>query len=58
MDRGAWKATVHGIERVRHDLATKSPSSQSGQPPGDSEWSQDPLARVEGSCYKAKGATR
>ena len=23
MDRGAWQAAVHGIARVRHDLATK-----------------------------------
>ena len=23
MDRGAWQATVHGLQRVRHDLATK-----------------------------------
>ena len=23
MDRGAWWATVHGIVRVRHELATK-----------------------------------
>ena len=23
MDRGAWKATVHGIARIGHDLATK-----------------------------------
>ena len=23
MDRGAWMATVHGVTRVRHDLATK-----------------------------------
>ena len=22
MDRGAWQATVHGVERVGHDLAT------------------------------------
>ena len=22
-DRGAWMATVHGVTRVRHDLATK-----------------------------------
>ena len=22
MDRGAWWATVHGVTRVRHDLAT------------------------------------
>ena len=25
MDRGAWQATVHGVTRVRHDLATKIP---------------------------------
>ena len=23
MDRGAWRATVHGVARVRHNLATK-----------------------------------
>ena len=25
MDRGAWWATVHGVTRVRYDLATKPP---------------------------------
>ena len=25
MDGGAWKATVHGITRVGHNLATKPP---------------------------------
>ena len=25
VDRGAWRATVHGVARVRHDLATKPP---------------------------------
>ena len=25
MDRGAWRATVHGIARVGHDLVTKPP---------------------------------
>ena len=25
MDRGAWRAAVHGVARVGHDLATKSP---------------------------------
>ena len=25
MDRGAWWATVHGVVRVRHNLATKPP---------------------------------
>ena len=27
MDRGAWRATVHGVARVRHDLATKPPQA-------------------------------
>jgi len=25
IDRGAWQATVHGVARVRHDLAAKPP---------------------------------
>ena len=25
MDRGVWKAIVHGVARVRHDLVTKPP---------------------------------
>ena len=25
MDRGAWRAIVHGVSRVEHDLATKPP---------------------------------
>ena len=25
MERGAWQATVHGVIRVGHDLATKLP---------------------------------
>ena len=25
MNRGAWRATVHGIARVRHNLATQHP---------------------------------
>ena len=25
MDRGVWQATVHGVARVGHDLATKPP---------------------------------
>ena len=27
MDRGVWQATVHGVPRVRHNLATKPPPS-------------------------------
>ena len=26
-DRGAWRATVHGIASVGHDLATKPPTT-------------------------------
>ena len=26
MDTGTWKATVHGVLRVRHDLPTKPPA--------------------------------
>ena len=25
MDKGAWRATVHGITRIGHELVTKSP---------------------------------
>ena len=27
LDRGAWQATVHGVIRVRHNLATESPAN-------------------------------
>ena len=27
MDRGSWQATVPGVARVRHDLATEPPPS-------------------------------
>ena len=27
LDRRAWQATVHGVARVGHDLATKPPTS-------------------------------
>ena len=35
MDRGAWQATVRGITRVWHDLATKPP------PPPCTTWTPD-----------------
>jgi len=28
MNRGAWQATVQGVTRVRHDLATKQQQQQ------------------------------
>ena len=27
LDKGAWQATVHGVTRVKHNLATKPPPS-------------------------------
>ena len=30
MDRGAWQATVHGVQRVGHDLAIKQQQLQAG----------------------------
>ena len=32
MDRGAWRATVHRLQRVRHDLATKQQQKHSLSP--------------------------
>ena len=44
MDRGAWQATVHGISRVRHDLATKPPPTTCTQPTeGFDRWVPDSL---------------
>ena len=30
LDRGAWRATVHGVTKVRHDLMTKPPLPPQG----------------------------
>ena len=55
MDRGAWRATVHGVARVGYDLATKPP------PPSETQylhWPQDKdcivpkvLGQTEGKTY-------
>ena len=34
MDRGAWRATVHGVARVGHDLKTKPPNTKVSQNKG------------------------
>ena len=31
----AWQATVHGVARLRHDLATKPPQGNLPNAPGD-----------------------
>ena len=33
MDRGAWRATVHGVTRVGHDLVTKQQMLENWGPP-------------------------
>ena len=38
MDRGAWRATVHGVARVRHNLATKPPPPAPGNLPAQPYW--------------------
>ena len=40
MDRGAWRATVHGVTRVRHDLATKQQGAEWIHAPGQSSLAQ------------------
>ena len=35
MDRGAWRATIHGVAIVGHDLATKPPPSGLSTHPWD-----------------------
>ena len=35
MDREAWQATVHGVARVGHDLASKPPARREIQGRGD-----------------------
>ena len=37
MNRDAWQATVHGITRVRHDLATEPPQPPFISFPGGSD---------------------
>ena len=38
MDRGAWQATVHGVARVGHNLATKPPPEMCWKRNGYSLW--------------------
>ena len=49
MDRGAWKATVHGFARVRHDLVTKPP------PPWNSYriWYGAEMKQWDDRCHKS-----
>ena len=38
LDRGAWQATVHGVARVGHNLATKPPPRQPPVPSKAVPW--------------------
>ena len=68
MDRGAWQASVHGITRVGHDLATKPPPPEgrgtvcpsvlsrltegSGQPLGACMWNSQSETQREKDRYE------
>ena len=43
MDKGAWQATIHGVARVRHNLATKPPDRLRHYP---TRWNKRGLAKV------------
>ena len=38
VDRGAWRATVHGVARAGHNLATKPPPPAPGNLPAEPYW--------------------
>ena len=46
MSRGAWRATVHGVARVRHDLSTKEVGG-GGWREGNGE-----CVCVDGMCWR------
>ena len=53
MDRGTWRATVHGVTRVGHDLATKPPPKPSVESTmfgvvEDCKMRKEPLAQPSG----------
>ena len=50
-DRRAWEATVYGVPRVRHDLATKPPPCPEANPNGQ-------IAFLKKNSSKAKGHLR
>ena len=49
MDRGAWRATVHGVATVGHDLATKL------SPPGLETLNSPPQKRLHSQSSRAVG---
>ena len=50
MDRGAWRATAHGVARVGHDLATKPPTAPCQGPHSQPcVWIQDNRGGYPGS---------
>ena len=38
MDRGAWRAAVHGVTRVRHDLVTEHTHTQTYLSVWEAKW--------------------
>ena len=56
-ERGAWQATVHGVARVRHDLATKPPPCSDWRSDQDSVWVTAKTAKLA-SMRKLSGVAR
>ena len=50
MDRRAWQATVHGVARVGHDLATKPSPPPPPVPWIASRWNQSILKEINLEC--------
>ena len=57
MDRGVWQATVHGVARVRHDLATKPPPCSDWPSDQDSVWVTAKTTKLA-SMRKLSGVAR
>ena len=55
IDRGAWQATVHGIAKVRHNLATKPPPRRAESKDGG-QCAQVLQENWEGPCLAAEGS--
>ena len=51
MDRGAWRATIHGVARVRHDLAIKQQNGIQSQTLKPGLFNPEPLLRATVLSY-------
>ena len=54
MDRETWQATIHGVVRVRHDLATKPPPCHLDNPEKIWNFIRKENSQVQEDCIKTK----